>query len=128
MKRKFILSLIQLSGLSMYDLSAQPGNHKVEVLQPVTHTYYEPAGVLTVNTGNLLRFESSDSSVKRLLVNASQGTVSQKGNEFIVMPESTGSLMLAIYNYNDIENPVLIEERNMTVVSSPSASIAGKNG
>jgi hypothetical protein len=109
-------------------ISAQPGNNKVEVLQPVLHTSYEPVSVLTVNRDNKLRFESADNSVERFLVNASQGSVKQDGKDFIVMPEKTGDLVLSIYNYDDINNPILIEERNMKVVSGPVVSIAGKNG
>ena len=128
MKTENIFLLILISGLLSFDMAAQPGNTKVEVLQPVQHTSYEPAGVLTVNQGNKLRFETADNSVERFLVNASQGSVNQEGNDFIVKPEKTGDLVLSIYNYNDISNPVLIEERNMTVVSAPVVTIAGKNG
>src|SRR5262245_29077954 len=109
------LLAILIAGLLSSNLSAQPGDHMVEILQPVTHVDYVPAGVLTVNTGNTLRFESNDPSVKRLLVNASQGTVKQKEKDFIVYPEKTGDIEISIYNYDDVENPVLIETRNMTV-------------
>jgi hypothetical protein len=128
MKKAIVITAILTSVLLIIEVSAQPGNQKIEILQPVQRTYYEPAGVLTVNQDNKLRFESNDPSVKRLLVNTSQGTVKQQGNDFIVTPEKTGELALAIYNYDDLENPVLIEERNMIVVASAAATIAGKNG
>ena len=124
--KRTILLFILITGIANHSLIAQEGNHKVEILKPVVQTYYEPAGVLTVNTENKLRFQSVDA--KRLLVNASQGTVKQQGKDFILTPEKTGDLALAIYNYDDIENPVLIEERYLKVVSSPVALIAGKNG
>lgn len=126
--KRIILLCVLVAGITVHHLNAQTGNNKVEILQPVTRTYYEPAGVLTVNAENKLRFESADASIKRFLVNASQGTVKQQGNDFIITPAKTGDLALAIYNYNDIGNPILIEERNMTVVSAPAATIAGKNG
>jgi len=125
-KENIILIFILL--LFSVGVYAQPGNHKVEILAPVQHTSYEPAGVLTVNMDNKLRFESADASVQRFLVNTNQGTVKQDGKDFIITPDKTGELALAIYNYDDVGNPVLIEERIMTVVSSPAASIAGKSG
>jgi len=128
MKTVTTSQLFLISGLISFEIAAQPGNNKVEVMQPVLHTSYEPAGVLTVNQGNTIRIASADNSVERFLVNASQGTVKQEGEDFIVRPERTGDLLLSIYNYNDIANPVLIEERKMKVVSAPVATIAGKNG
>src|SRR5690349_20411744 len=97
--KRTILLVILITGLTNQTLLAQEDNHKVEILKPVLHTNYEPAGVLTVNTDNKLRFESVDA--KRLLVNTSQGTVKQQGKDFILRPEKTGDLALAIYNYDD---------------------------
>jgi len=128
MKTASISLLILTSGFFSIHISAQPGTYKVDILQPVNHVSYEPAAVLTVNENNKLRFESTDISVDRFLVNASQGTVKQDGKDFIVTPVNTGDLILSIYNYTDIENPVFIEKRKLLVVAVPEAYIAGKKG
>ena len=128
MKTAKIFLVILISEFFTIRISAQPGTYQIAVLQPVNHISYEPAGVLTVNEKNKLRFESADISVSRFLVNASQGTVKQEGEDFIVTPANTGDLVLSIYNYNDIENPVFIEKRKLQVVSVPEAYIAGKKG
>jgi|GEM_PF-5858509 len=103
----------------------------VQITKPTYKVVYEPAFVLEAGIDNVLRFSAGDPSVKRLLVNSSQGKVTQKGEDFIIHPESKGELVLKIYNYNDLSNPLLLEERKMEVRDAdpaPGALFAGKAG
>jgi len=100
----------------------------VEITKATLVTKYEPAFILENGIDNVVRIKVSDPSVNRLLVNASQGTVRQQGEDFIVRPEKPGEISLMIYNYNDLSNPVLIEERKLQVVGSPFVTLAGKQG
>ncbi|MEO8085592.1 MAG: hypothetical protein ABI763_02160 [Bacteroidota bacterium] len=89
---------------------------------------YEPTSVLESGIDNAIHITVSDSTVKRLLVNSSQGIVKQKGEDFIVHPIRSGELLLRIYNYNDLSKPVLIDEKKMEVVAAPFATMGGKQG
>jgi hypothetical protein len=101
---------------------------KVEITKPVCVTAYEPVAVLELGKANIVRVAIRDTSVRRLLVNASQGTVSQQGENYIIKPARPGELVLGVYNYNDIDNPVFVEELRMEVAGAPFATLAGKQG
>ena len=103
-------------------------NAGVKVLKPVSVVTYEPVTVLEAGTGNRIRITAGDSTVKRILVNASQGTVKQQGKDFIIHPEKPGEIILKIYNNNDLVNPVLIDEKVLEVVVAPFVTFGGKHG
>ena len=100
----------------------------VQILKPVYVASYESTSVLESGIDNTIRISVNDSSVKRLLVNSNNGTVKQHGEDFIIHPVNTGEIILMIYNYNDLSNPVLIEERKLEVRMAPIVTLAGKSG
>jgi hypothetical protein len=131
MKRKTIACLVFIAAASVPEfLPAQPAP-AVDITKASCKIVYEPVFVLQQGTDNVINIRVQDSAVKRLLVNASQGTVRQDGEDFIIHPEKKGEVTLDIYNYNDLSHPVLIDKRTLQVispVSSPVASLAGKRG
>ena len=102
------LLLFALTALIPRLLFSQPPRPGIEITKATSRIIYEPVFVLEEGTANVLHIEVEDTSVNRLLVNSSQGTVKQEGSDFIITPEKKGELALAIYNYNDIGNPVFI--------------------
>lgn len=100
----------------------------VEITKPEFVRTWVPVTTLEAGIENTVHITVNDQAVKRLLVNTDGGSVRQKGEDFIVCPKAPGKLILKIYNYNDLSNPVLIEEREMQVVAPPFAALAGKHG
>lgn len=107
---------------------SQAKSQKVDITRTIYSPSQESVSVLEVGIDNALSINVNDKTVQRLLVNSSQGKVTQKGNQFIVHPEKPGEIILKIYNYNDLSHPVLIETRKMTVLPAPAAIWGGKNG
>ena len=126
---KHTLALLAMMISISLMLSAQ-AQQKVQITKAIPVISYEPAFYLEAGKDNVIRIKVDDSSVKRVLVNADHAKVKQEGEDFIVRPDSEGELTLKIYNYNDLSNPVLIEERKMearTQAPAPVALLAGKS-
>ena len=125
----FIMCVLMIS--TVVAIAQSTVKSGVEITRPVNKISYETAFILELGKDNVLRVEPADTSIKRLLVNVSQGIVKQQGQDFIIHPESPGEIILSVYNYNDLSHPVLLEKRKLEVMEAPKnpvAMLGGKQG
>ncbi len=131
-KKTLVVSVILITSVASNLIFAQTDDgYRTEISKPTCVIAYEPAFMLDAGVDNVLHIAVKDTSIKRLLVNASQGTVRQDGEDFIVRPEKFGHVTLKIFNYNDLNNPIFIEERTLHVELQdliPPVTLAGKRG
>lgn len=128
--------LVIVNGLFSNILFAQQVN-KIKITEGTYGLRFccQPLSAFIVNEDKLIHIESTDTSIRNILLMVNQGIVKEERTSptqaytfYMVRPEKTGSLLLSFYNDNDREHPLLIEEKEVPVFSFPEASIAGKKG